>query len=106
MIEYTAINIDNNKMNITLDNKYKNVIKNICYDFKIVKELWWFNDGHQPISTTVEPPDIPYFNDSDYEITLEFKSEYDRDFFDYLFDSYCNQVDKLEYNYKELEVTV
>lgn len=103
MIEYTTINISNT-MIITLDNKYKNIIKNIDYDFEILKELWWFNDGYQLISRNIAPPNTPYFKNMDYEVTLKFRSTYDRDLFNYLFGNYCSQVNKLEYNYKELEV--
>lgn len=106
MIEYTIINMNNNRMSITLDNKYKNVIKNIDYGFEIVKELWWFNDEHQLIPRTIEPPNTPHFKNMDYEVGLRFKTEYDRDLFNYLFCNYCNQVNKLEYAYKELEATV
>lgn len=106
MIEYTAINIDNNRMNITLDNKYKDIIHNIGYDFKIVNEVWYGQENGMKYPIVIEPEGFKFFKYIDYEVTLEFKSEYDRDFFDYLFGNYCNQVDKLEYNYKELEVTV
>ena len=104
MIEYTAIKHNDNQLVITMENKYKKLLHNIDFDFKIIKEIWYTHDGYETISYDYEPP--PVYGEFDYEVTLQFKSEYDREFFDYIFDKHCTNIDKLEYNYKTLEVAV
>lgn len=101
MIEYTAINYSDNQIVISMDNKFKDILNNIDFEFKIIKEIWYAHDGFETMSYDFEPP-LAY-GDLDYEVTLEFKSKNDRDFFDYIFGTYCNNVDKLEY---ALEVAV
>lgn len=100
MIEYTAIKHDNNQLVITMENNCKDLLHNIDFDFKIIKELWYMRSNTY-VYYDYEPPEM--YGDYDYEVTLQFKSEYDREFFDYIFDKHCTNVDKLEY---ALEVAV
>lgn len=100
MIEYTAIKHNDNQLVITMENKCKDLLHNIDFDFKIIKEIWYAHSDFY-VCYDYEPPEI--YGEFDYEVTLQFKSEYDREFFDYIFDRHCTNVDKLEY---ALEVAV
>ncbi len=104
MIEYTAIKHSDNQLVITMNNNCKELLNNIDFDFEIINKVWYAHDGYETMGYPFEPPLA--FGDIDYEVTLQFKSEYDREFFDYIFDKHCTNVDKLEYSYKTLEVAV
>ena len=102
MIEYTAIKHDDNQLVITMPNKCKDLLHNIDFNFKIIREIWYIHDDDfGTCSYNYEPPfGCDQF---DYEVTLQFKSEDDREFFDYILDKHCSNIDKLEY---ALEVAV
>lgn len=102
MIEYTAIKKNDNQLSITMDNNCKELLRNIDFDFKIIKEIWYIDDDTFGVITYDYEPPYEHVN-IDYEITLEFKSWDDREFFDYILDKHCSNIDKLEY---ALEVAV
>lgn len=96
MIEYTAIKHDDNLLVITMNNKCKDLLHNIDFDFKIIRELWYIED--EDFGTVTYDYEPPFgYEQFDYEVTLQFKSEEDREFFDYILDRHCSNIDKLEY---------
>lgn len=79
MIEYTAIKHDDNQLVITTTNKCKDLLHNIDFDFIIIKEIWYVDD--EDFGTVVYNHEPPFGCEQfDYEATLQFKSEYDREF--------------------------